>query len=564
MTELPRLNVSENGHYIETEYGDPFMWISETLWYFVQRTTRDDVRYILDRLSGITNQSLGGTTVIKATIAMKLQPHDPTNPVNEYGFEAFNGGAVPNFSSPKVVAGGSPDNPKDYWDHLDFIVRETKNRGLYLTLVPQWSNSYVDGSDCDITINASTARAYGQWLGNRYKNETHIIWMLGGDGKDPEVRVTQDIYRAQAEGILKGITGCIDCPNYNETSPLWDKVLMTYHGNVYDSSSSDFWNLNVEKWCNIDGVYGGRFKSISNLYNLSNPRPIIETEGYGFWSMTETQIRRARAHQYHHYLSGGCGPEHMNEYIWNFTGNWKSRLNVPERVQFTIMKSIFESVAWYELIPDQNIILSSNSYPDDDFLNTIIASRSLSNDLIMVYFSSFSPKTAQIDLSSIVAGNVKGTWINPINGSIQETVVYSTSDDPWVTIPTGWTDGILKLEVVDIECTDVCIGYDLWSQNRVGEYCVTDQLLESNSPVCGFNPCEGVVCGNICVGDDLWSQHCNPDNGQCEPDQLISQNSIICKIPEDIPTDESTINTYLILGGIGALALAILMFGKKS
>ena len=38
MTELPRLKVSENGHYIETEYGSPFMLISETLWYLVQKT----------------------------------------------------------------------------------------------------------------------------------------------------------------------------------------------------------------------------------------------------------------------------------------------------------------------------------------------------------------------------------------------------------------------------------------------------------------------------------------------------------------------------------------------
>ncbi|MCK5206487.1 MAG: DUF4038 domain-containing protein, partial [Cyclobacteriaceae bacterium] len=357
---LPKLVVSSDGHYLETEDGEPFMWISETLWYMVQRTKRENVTYLLDRLAGITDPNLGGTTAIKATVAMRLDIREPQNPVNAYGHVAFNGGAVPDFTSPKIVAGGGPDAPNDYWDHLDFIVREAKERGMYFMMVPLWSNAYVHGTYGSTEITAATARAYGEFLGNRYSNEDHILWMLGGDGKAFVGK--ESVYRSMAEGILKGVTGCSSCPAYNEPNVLWDEVLMTYHGNAYDSSSSDFWDLDVEKWCNIDGVYGGRFGNINEAYNLANP--IIETEGYGFWICTEDQLGRQRAHHYAHWLSGGKGPEYMSKYIWNFEDGWKEHLSIPERVQITIMKSIMNSVAWHKLVPDQGIVLSANSFSD--------------------------------------------------------------------------------------------------------------------------------------------------------------------------------------------------------
>ena len=112
-----------------------------------------------------------------------------------------------------------------------------------------------------------------------------------------------------------------------------------------------------------------------------------------------------------------------------------------------------------------------------------------------------------------------------------------------------------------VVCDNICIGLDLWSQKCEGGSCVPDQLLESNSVTCEL--CEGVVCGNTCVGDDLWSQRCDPDTGNCVPNQLIQQNSINCKIPDQVPSDESTIKTYIMIGGLGIMGLAMLMLRKK-
>ncbi|MCK5280727.1 MAG: DUF4038 domain-containing protein, partial [Cyclobacteriaceae bacterium] len=456
---LPKLVVSSDGHYIETENGEPFMWVSETLWYMVQRTTREDVEYLLDRLSGITDPKLGGTTVVKSTIAMRLSG-DLQNPVNAYGHQAFNGGNVPDLNSPKVVVGGGPDSPNDYWDHLDFMVRETKERGMYFVLLPYWSNAYVNGAYSTQKIDAETARSYGEWLGNRYKNENHVLWMLGGDGNDPFPGNKKDIYRAQAEGILKGVTGCTtDCPAYNEPDSLWDEVLILYHGHIHnvDLRASKFWDSD-EKWMDIDGVYGGyreHFWVLTDAYNQPVPRPVVETEGFGYYIDAiddEVHLGQARAIHYMHYLSGGMGPEYMSQYIWDFTGDWKTWLSIPQREEITILKSVMSSVAWHTLIPDKEIILSDNGLGNWE---EIMAARSSDGDLIMAFFSTFTSSSVVIDLSAITTHScVQGTWINPSNGTTQDAGKYAASATSLFTVPDAWVDAMLKLEGISGEIDD--------------------------------------------------------------------------------------------------------------
>ena len=460
------LYVSPNGRYLMDENNTPFMYISETMWHMPQSASRENITWVYEQLN---NDTLGGATAVKITILMRTSDGSgPENPIDYYGHQAFNGGTVPDFNSPKEVAG---DN-NDYWDTVDYIVEEAKNHSLYLMICPIWANYYFNGHDGTTIINESALRTHSEWFSDRYKDENHLLWMIGGDGYDPPVYGTDHMYFAQAEALVKGKTGCTDCPTHNETSSLWTQVLMNHHSHP-DNFSSDWYGIN-ESWMQIDGAYAGKNFEIWPAYNLENPRPIIETEGYGFWSMTETQTQRARSHQYHHYLAGGRGFEHMNEYVWDFTGDWETRLTVPERVQFTIMKSTFESIAWYNLIPDQSIILSDNSYSELDFLNVTMASTSSDENLIMVYFSPFSTKEAQIDLSNITTHtHANATWINPINNTTQTDTTYLVSNDPTYTVPSGWEDGILLLEGYDAPLgtwnyyKEITINHSMVSENLV-------------------------------------------------------------------------------------------------
>ena len=118
---------------------------------------------------------------------------------------------------------------------------------------------------------------------------------------------------------------------------------------------------------------------------------------------------------------------------------------------------------------------------------------------------------------------------------------------------------------VDVVCSSICIGDDLWSQRCDPETgnCVLNQLVQQDSDLCIQNLCEGVFCDDICIGDDLWSQRCDPETGNCVLNQLVQQDSINCIIPDQVPSDESTIQTYIILGGFGLMGLAMLILRKK-
>ena len=534
---MDKLRVSSNGHNLENATtGEPFMWMGIVPWKMPEKADRNDVDYFISQIK----KSEHKYNVILSVIIMG-RSCTTLNPPNAYGHQPFNGGDVPDFTNPRIVSGGSPDYPTDFWDHLDYLVRECEANGIYLVLLPQWSNTYVHNRyNCDITpMDAPTARSYGEFLGNRYKNKNNIIWMMGGSGGDPAERGTKDLYRAQAEGILKGYTGCITCPSWNQPSALWDELLMTYHGNIskfVGTRVSQLWGAE-DVWIDIDGCNnctsrrGDWYGVITDGYNLSPHKPMIEVEGQGFWDEYDPNwgpnFEGTKAFPYMHYLFGGAGPSNLDQH-WNFEPGWEHNLNLPERDWVGHMTKFMEDV-WHKLIPDNGMILSNPG----TLWGEIVSARSSDNDLIMVSFSEEGSGTAQIDLSDLSSyPSVRGTWLNTSNGIIQDAGIHSPAATPWFTVPTTWDGAVLKVEGISYDpcegvvCNNVCIGKDLWSQKCVDGSCVPDKLIESNSSTCEYDPCEGVVCDNVCIGKDLWSQKCV--GGSCVPDKLIESNSVTC------------------------------------
>ena len=501
---MEKLQVSANGHHLETVSGKPFMWMGIVPWKMPEMADRSDIDYFI---SEITKSEHKYNVILSAIIFGRSCK--TLNPPNAYGHRAFDGGNIPNFNSPRIVSGGSPDNPTDFWDHLDYMVRECEANGIYLVLLPQWSGTYVNNRyNCSITpMDAPTARSYGKFLGNRYKNENHIIWMLGGDGDDPARHGTKDIYRAQAEGILKGYTGCPTCPSWDQPSELWNEVLMTYHANIskyVGTRVSQLWGPE-DVWVDVDGCYnctarrGDWFSVITDGYYLPHHKPMIEVEGQGFWDEPNPNwgpgFEGTKIFPYMHYLLGGAGPSNLDQH-WNFEPGWEHNLNLPERNWVGHMTKFMGEV-WHKLIPDNRVILS----PSGTLWGEIVSARSNTNDLILVSFSEEGEGKAQIDLGDLRQySSVKGTWLNITDGNTQDAGIHVPTDSPWFTVPASWNGAVLKIE--------------------------------------------GIECDTICRGADLWSQRYDPDTETCVPYQLIQKDSINCKLPDPDPTNYLTVDEF--------------------
>ena len=371
------LEVSSNGHFIQHDDGTPFLWIGDTGWGMFQQLTREEVDHYLDNRRDL------GFNVIQSVVFWYPHggglPSGPHNAANAYGHRPFTGGEdSPNTSEPLLVDGGGPDSPNDYWDHVDYIVQAIKERNLYLALLPCWGRAYITPQfgGAHIEFDQEEAKAYGLFLGQRYKDEPNIIWVIGGDAKaqfdknDQKWDHRQE-FRAMAEGIAQGVTG--RQPAWNEADSAWDQVFMTYHpdGAVHLNSSDwfheDQWLTanGVEVWKEVDDVYPTMLRD----YHLTEPvKPSLFLEGsYEFGSyqhecgwVTPVKVRRQI---YHTFFAGGAGHTYGAGPIWamrssggnyNCGYTWKQALAFPGGANFGGVASKFlEEHQWSTWIPDQ-------------------------------------------------------------------------------------------------------------------------------------------------------------------------------------------------------------------
>jgi len=463
------LEVSANGHVIQHGDGSPFLWLGDTAWGMFQQLTREEVNAYLEQ------RRQAGFTVIQSVAFW--YPHGggiesgPHNAPNVYGHRPFEGGEdAPDTAKPLVVPGGSPDDPNDYWDHADYVVDAVARRGLYLALLPTWGRAYVTpqfgGAHEEFTEDE--ARAYGAFLGNRYRNASNVVWVLGGDAKAqidgydknqvPVAWDRRDVFRAMAEGIARGVTG--QTPAWDEAHPAWDAVFMTYHpdGDAPDNSSSWFhtdpWlDANgVEVWKEVDDVH----VTMLGDYALDDPaKPSLFLEGsyeYGSYRHECGWVTpvRARRQAYQTFFAGGAGHTYGAGPVWAMRGTggdyncgytWQQGLTFPGAVQVaTVLKTFLLEHDWSTWIPDGRSI--SGWVNEGDSLKTAV--RSADGTKVLVYFADNTETTIRNTLD--VAA--EATWFDPRDGSTTAAGQFAAGEDRGMRPPSRWEDAVLVLDAV--------------------------------------------------------------------------------------------------------------------
>jgi hypothetical protein len=239
------LRVSENKRFLTKANGIPFFWLGDTAWELFHRLNREDTERYLE------NRRQKGFNVIQAVALAEL---DGLNTPNRYG--------------EKPLLGNDPakPNPK-YFEHVDWVVNRAREKGLYIGLLPTWGRYVVKGSwekTSEVIFNPRNARAYGRWIGARYKDTPNLVWILGGD-RNPEGVV--EVWRAMAEGIREGDGG---------------KHLITFHPNGRGSSAT---LLHQEPWLDFNMIQSGHsaknfanYDMIARDYGKTPLKPVLDGE----------------------------------------------------------------------------------------------------------------------------------------------------------------------------------------------------------------------------------------------------------------------------------------------
>jgi len=233
-----------------------------------------------------------------------------------------------------------------YFDRAAVIINLAAANGMIVILNPietiGWLRT-LQANGIDKTF------AYGQYLGNRYKNFPNIIWMHGNDFQSWQNATDAALIQAVAHGIRSADS------NHIHTVEL----------NYFTSGSLDdkSWEPLIE--LNAAYTYFPTYAQVLTEYNRQNFKPVFMVEAnYEFESLDTGggSTQNLRQQEYWAMLSGGAGQLYGSAHTWQLQKGWEANLDTSGVVQLSYMKNLFASRKWHDLVPDQTHTVLTAGY----------------------------------------------------------------------------------------------------------------------------------------------------------------------------------------------------------
>lgn len=401
-----RLQATKDGHYLQFQDGTPFFWLGDTGWELFHRLNLHEIKQYLD------NRSAKGFTVIQA---VALAEFDGLRKPNQYG-------ELP-------LKNLDPKKPNEkYFKVIDSTIHMARQRNLFVGLLPTWGDKVTKlWGDGPVIFDSLNAYSYGKWIGNRYKNEPNIIWILGGDR--PAVLESDNwkpIWRAMAKGIIEGTN---------------HQCIITYHPSGGSNSTSQW--IHNENWLDINmfqsGHGGGHDVACWELtkrdFNYTPTKPTLDAEPnyedhtvnpWPKWNVDNGYYRDydVRKQCYRSVFAGACGVTYGNHAVWQFMNAKEEAINYPDRgwinamdrpgaTQVGYLRKLIESRPMLNRVPDNSIVLKGQA----DKVEHIEAFRSADNSYAMIYI----PVGKSITIAtSFFQKQINAWWFNPKDAKVKK------------------------------------------------------------------------------------------------------------------------------------------------
>lgn len=399
------LTVSENQRFLQHQNGKPFFWMADTGW-LLHKLSREEVRrYFRDR------RDKGFNVVLLQVVPASLEF------VNYYGRTPFVGQNI-----------RQPDG--QYWKHVDYIVREAAEHGIYMGMDAVWDSVVDDGY-----LDRDDAAWYGRWIAKRYRDRPNIVWLNGGDSIAHEKIA---VWRSLGNAIKE------NDPNH----------LMTFHPFGRFSSSTWFHN---DSWLDFNIFQSGHrtykqsfdsvgtdvpgvelptllkgednWKHVIEDYKLYPPKPTLDGEpsyegipqglhdpSQPFWNDND-----ARRYAYWSVFAGACGHTYGNGSVmqmhrpsdgpeggYGVTKYWFEAIDDPGAGQMQHLKNLMLSRPYFHRIYDPTVVQGNPGYQYDRLMAT------RGNEFLFAYI--YTGRSFSLKMGHVSGSQVRAWWYNPKDG----------------------------------------------------------------------------------------------------------------------------------------------------
>ncbi len=437
--QLPTLKVSENQRFLVKEDGSPFFYLGDTAWELFHRLNREQADQYLSK------RSEQGFTVIQAVALAEL---DGLGVPNAYGH-------LPLIDCDPAKPATIDGEANDYWDHVDYIVHRANELGMYVGLLPTWGDKWNQkwGVGPEV-FTAENAAAYGQWIGNRYR-DAGVIWILGGD-RPIENEQHRQIIEAMAAGIGRGDGG----RNLRTFHPTGGQGSSQY---FHDASWLDF---NMRQNGHVVNFAGNHEKTRVD-YDLKPIKPVIDGEpiyedhpiAFKANENGHSLAADARRAMYWDLFSGAFGHTYGHHSVWQMWEagrapvngpllSWSEALDQAGAAQMRFGRMLMLSRPFLTRIPDDSIIVPhsvATAIPGAGRLR-VVATRDRDGSYAMIYLPGGRP--VDVKLSGIGKSKVVAWWYNPRTGEATREGEYSNQGTQRFTSPDPgeYLDWVLVLD----------------------------------------------------------------------------------------------------------------------
>lgn len=341
------------------------------------------------------------------------------------GIKPFNGTNSNPFANP---------NPA-YFKRADDMIKLAAAHGITVFLDPAETGGFLNEID---QAGARNDFNYGVYLGRHYKNFGNIIWLNGNDFQSWNNPADDANVRAIAKGI----------------ESVEPRRIQTVELN-YNVSSS----LDDHSWASIIKLndtytYYPTYAEVLHAYNQRPATPVFmgeanyENEDYDGHETGGPYVLRLQ--EYWSMTSGATGQLYGDHDTWDDGTDWayeRAHLNTAGVAQLDIMRIFFNSLAWYNLVPDQahkfltagyGTFESTGYVQGNDYCTAALTS---GGTTAVIYLPTRHTITVDLAKMSRRFPAVKARWFNPTNGKYTAIGRFTDFRAHRFTSPRAHSDG---------------------------------------------------------------------------------------------------------------------------